>query len=232
MFCDKVPGMEDKEYVIHRMILERGRPRRKDWSSIDALSVDCYPWNTLVEPPIPAVLIPRMKARLLYSQEGIHILMEAQERYPRATYHESNSPVCKDSCQEFFLQPCPDEDGRYFNFEFNPWGTMHLGIGHDRYDRTSIEPRDTGNLGIRSRIGRSAGMEPGSFHWVIELSIPFGFIQGFFPTFRVCPGKTMRGNIYKCGDDTLHPHFGCWNPIVHATPDFHRPEHFGRLVLE
>ena len=39
------------------------------------------------------------------------------------------------------------------------------------------------------------------------------------------------GNFYKC-DESLHPHFGSWNPIEAPAPDFHRPECFGKLMLE
>ena len=42
----------------------------------------------------------------------------------------------------------------------------------------------------------------------------------------------MKGNFYKCGDDTKYPHFGCWNEVVWEEPDFHRPECFGDLILE
>ena len=47
---------------------------------------------------------------------------------------------------------------------------------------------------------------------------------------RPGPGAAMRGNFYCC-DETLHPHFGSWNPIKAPEPDFHRPECFGRLIL-
>jgi hypothetical protein len=45
-------------------------------------------------------------------------------------------------------------------------------------------------------------------------------------------GATLRANFYKCGDELQVPHFLSWNPIGVETPDFHRPEFFGKLVLE
>ena len=45
------------------------------------------------------------------------------------------------------------------------------------------------------------------------------------------PGAAFAGNFYKC-DESLHPHFGAWSPIDAPAPDFHRPECFGKLVIE
>ena len=44
-------------------------------------------------------------------------------------------------------------------------------------------------------------------------------------------GVKLRGNFYKCGDLTRYEHYGMWNPVQSDTPDFHRPESFGELVL-
>jgi hypothetical protein len=42
----------------------------------------------------------------------------------------------------------------------------------------------------------------------------------------------LRANFYKCADNTRIPHYVSWNPIEVASPDFHRPEFFGELLLE
>jgi hypothetical protein len=41
----------------------------------------------------------------------------------------------------------------------------------------------------------------------------------------------MRGNFYKCGDKTIHPHYGCWSPIELPKPDFHCSDFFGEIIL-
>ena len=53
----------------------------------------------------------------------------------------------------------------------------------------------------------------------------------FYPDFRLIPGIHFRGNCYKCGDRTEHPHFLAWNPVHTPTPDFHRPEFLGEMIL-
>ena len=68
--------------------------------------------------------------------------------------------------------------------------------------------------------------------WTVEYSIPFSFIEEYFGKLDIRPGFRFKGNFYKCGDETKYTHYGCWNPIKVASPDFHRPEFFGDLVLE
>lgn len=67
--------------------------------------------------------------------------------------------------------------------------------------------------------------------WTVEYSIPFVFIEKYFGKLDFSPGCRLEGNFYKCGDETRYPHYGCWNPIKRTTPDFHRPEFFGDLIL-
>ena len=53
----------------------------------------------------------------------------------------------------------------------------------------------------------------------LDKTIPYLESIGFF-----------TGNFYKCGDETEFPHYGMWSEAVSDTPDFHRPECFGRLI--
>ena len=38
--------------------------------------------------------------------------------------------------------------------------------------------------------------------------------------------------MFKCGDETAHPHFGSWSPIVWPEPQFHLSQFFGTFVLQ
>ena len=69
--------------------------------------------------------------------------------------------------------------------------------------------------------------EGGIWNWRVTLVIPFELI-GVDP--EALPEK-LRANIYKCGDKTAHPHFLSWSPVGTPSPDFHRPEFFGELIL-
>ena len=76
----------------------------------------------------------------------------------------------KDSCVEFFFSP-EENDGRYFNFEFNPALCMHLGLGSCRNDSARILPRPSANIQpsvIRTDDG-----------WDLTYQITVEFIKNF-----------------------------------------------------
>ncbi len=66
--------------------------------------------------------------------------------------------------------------------------------------------------------------------WLLYLEIPkecMGFSDA-----ESLHRQTMRGNFYKCGDETPQPHYISWNPIDMPTPNFHVPQFFGTLEFE
>ena len=80
------------------------------------------------------------------------------------------------------------------------------------------------------RIARFEGPQEyagGIWDWRVTVLIPFELV-GADP--ENLPEK-LRANFYKCGDKTAHPHFLSWNPVGTPSPDFHRPEFFGELIL-
>ncbi|MDD6236825.1 MAG: carbohydrate-binding family 9-like protein, partial [Clostridiales bacterium] len=60
-------------------------------------------------------------------------------------------------------------------------------------------------------------------------AVPFDFFWEVYNKKKII--TELRGNFYKCGDKTKHPHFGMWNPINNEFPDFHLPQFFGRIIL-
>ena len=57
-------------------------------------------------------------------------------------------------------------------------------------------------------------------------------IRVFFPGYELRSGKKLYANSYKCGDETVTPHFISWNRVEVPAPSFHEPEHFGLMILE
>ena len=51
-----------------------------------------------------------------------------------------------------------------------------------------------------------------------EYCLPLDFFRLFYPDFRLVPGVRFRGNCYKCGDRTEHPHYLAWNPVNTLPP--------------
>lgn len=115
------------------------------------------------------------------------------------------------------------------NFEFNANGVILLQIGADRYDRfpITINPALFHVLCTTDQINDKGGV-----YWELSFSISWAWVQSYFSDFRAVPGKRIRGNFYKCGDDTTYPHFGTWSKVHSNKPDFHRSCDFGILYLE
>ena len=182
------------------------------WAELDSLAIDIFPWHAY------AVYKPVTTARLLLCRDRLAVRMQTDEKPLLARAVTMNDDVFLDSCMEFFVQPDVD-DPRYINFEFNPFGTLLLGIGPDRATRSRVAA-DLRRFRIDSRC--SGGI------WTLYWEIPFDFLRehGFLEIRR-----NFRGNFYKCGDETDHPHYGCWNPVRLPAPDFHVPAFFGDFVL-
>ena len=187
-----------------------------DWSSIPILDVSEHLW-------LPSASVS-MTAQICYDAKGFYVHMKAVEANVRAVLREPLSPVCEDSCMEWFF--CPQEtDGRYLNFEINPNGCMFIGIGHGRSDGVRLCPSDEETLFQKKTQMLSDG-------WEVFYTVPVSFLQVFFPDYEPTSGSRLRANCYKCGDRTVSPHYLAWNPIDHPTPDFHRPCDFGVMFLE
>ena len=126
-------------------------------------------------------------------------------------------------CEAFFAHP---SDGTYYNFEMTCAGSLLCG---KRFDRNNFTLLDADTL---KRVIRhcSLSKEPrdikGGIHsWSVAMLIPFDLIGiEKFPL-------VLRANFYKCGDLTATPHYVCWSPVGTSTPDFHRPEYFGELII-
>ena len=176
-----------------------------------------YPWAK----DFPAT--PSMSATLSYDEAGIHVHMESDETDLRAAETKHLHYVHHDSCMELFMQYDADNDERYINIEINPNGTVYSAVCYDRYRTEKITEEDIATFGIRTVIKDDG--------WELFYTVPVAFIQKYIPTYRHTAGTHMRGNIYKCGDLTDHPHYGCFAPIDLEKPDFHRPEFFADFVL-
>ena len=187
-----------------------------DWAKVPTLDVDNYLW---CEP-----LDIKMKSQICYSEEGLHVHLRAWEKDIRAELHEPMSMVCEDSCMEFFFRPM-EGDLRYFNLEINPNGQMYIGFGPNmpKLVRLALQEEDTL---LQKKWNYT---EDG---WEVFYTFPVEVIRVFFPGYELKSGMKIYANSYKCGDETVKPHFIAWNPVDVVVPSFHEPEHFGLMVLE
>jgi hypothetical protein len=187
---------------------------QKDTLMIDTLNWKGYEYK------------PDVRLAIAYGDDEIFLKYYVTENYFKAEKTDSNEMVCEDSCVEFFVSP--EDDGIYYNMEFNPIGTCLLGVGYDRASSKRVDPV------IISKIRRitSAGTKPfkektGENTWTITIAIPFEVF--FRHKIKSLKGKTFRANFYKCGDKLSVPHYLTWNPVGTKEPDYHQPEYFGLL---
>lgn len=169
---------------------------------------------------------PFCNGRIARTEDSLVIDFRVSGLDLRVQNLEDCGSVWEDSCCEIFLQiPGSPE---YLNFELNAAGVLLAARGTGRGDRVKL-PKETLDSVVRmASIEGAQDFSGGVWSWRTIMMIPFevlGLNADALPA-------SLRGNIYKCGDKTAHPHFLSWNPIGTPAPDFHRPEYFGELVLE
>ena len=167
---------------------------------------------------------PEVTARGVYVEnKGFLIAMKCLEKFPKAVYTDRDSPVCRDSCMEFFVNFSPETDGRYINFEANARGALHCKIGPGRGNRVPLASLDIPQPELTAWVEEDS--------WSIRLFVPLGCIAALYGRTEFHRGDRIRANFYKCGDETETPHYGAWSYIDLPSPDFHRPEFFGEIEL-
>lgn len=170
--------------------------------------------------------MPKVEFAIAYGEQEIFLKYYIREEYFKAEKTETNQMVCEDSCVEFFVSP--EEDGLYYNLEFNGIGTCLLGSGTGRADSRRADPAVVSKIRRLATPGNNPIAEKkGDFSWTITIAVPFEVF--FRHKITDLKGKTFRANFYKCGDKLSMPHFVTWNPVGTEKPDYHRPEYFGKL---
>ena len=183
----------------------------KAWESANVAHIDKVNW-------IEYGCVPETSAKLLYNDYGIYVQLQTDEKPLLARYTNQNDEVCNDSCMEFFFRP-NENDPRYFNFEFNPFGTMYFAVRTSRWD--PMHPaKDKEYFNVKSYVDDK--------RWILQFCIPFELINEIFGSHT----KTIYGNLYKCGEETAKKHYATYYPIMVKEPDYHRPEFFGEFCLE
>lgn len=208
------------------------------WGDVEALEINHF------HPQSSSAHRPRARARLLHDGAALHVLFRVSDRYVKSVCTEYGQQVCRDSCVEIFLKPRPDAG--YFNLEINCGGTMLLWYIEDPMRvpsgglKRSVEvpAHEAAAIGVFHSMPRHVPVEiVDAVEWRIQLSVPARLFERYVGA--LCPlgddngggGGEWRGNLFKCADDTSHPHWAAWAPIG-AELNFHAPQYFGRLRFE
>ena len=220
------------KYIIQRAAAAPaldGEWESEVWRRGDVVSVDRFHPQSSGHRPVT-------EARVLYDDEALYVSFRVRDRYVRCVHMNYQDSVCRDSCAEFFVQPDPARG--YFNFEINCGGTMLL---YYVTDATRTAGGDAAKVEVDAE--RAATIE--IYHslsgpieeeivdpttWSIQYRVPFGALEHYAGPVSRTPGTEWRGNFYKCGDQTSHPHWASWAPIGEVL-NFHKPECFAPLVF-
>ncbi len=198
------------------------------WSELPSLSVDAFR-------PEGSDHRPDTRARFCHDGHNLFGLFSVQDRYVRSVHTQFQSRTHRDSCVEVFLHPKPALG--YFSFEFNAGGA-YAALYISDHTRTAdlfkaytrLTPEDV--RGVRVYPSLPAVIEPeiaGPTHWTLGLQIPVAALGPYVGDIGPLSGQSWRANVYKCADETSHPHWAAWSPVSQL--NFHLPECFGEFVF-
>lgn len=199
------------------------------WRHVPAITIDCFR-------PESSDHRPRTRVRLVADDQALYGLFRVEDRFVRCIHREFQSPVYKDSCVEFFVQPRPD--GGYFNFEFNCGGALLASYITDSR-RTAdgfaafqpLAPEEGRRIRVHSSLPHVVEPEiTDPLIWELAFAIPLEIMARYAGPVSVAAGEIWYGNFYKCGDETSRPHWVSWSPVERL--NFHLPQCFGQLRFE
>lgn len=197
-------------------------PGESYWEKAHFAEINTYLWGGAYR--------PEAAAALCCCEDRMVLHMKAWEKRDCLRMEETGLSgfVHEDSCMEFFFCPLPGSP-KYINIEINPVGAAHIAVGRDRHSRKRLENlMDAGEFSVMP-FRREIGEE--NEKWGFTAQISFGLIARMLDTDSYVPPSVLPGNFYICGDKTPVPHYGVWNPVDLPTPDYHRPEFFGRIQI-
>lgn len=181
---------------------------------IDQISWKDYPYK------------PEVTFKIAYSDQAIALKFEVNERYLRINTFQTNGPVWKDSCVEFFIS---FQNSFYYNLEFNALGIALIGYSSNDRSLKKRLPDDIVEK-IKSFSSIKSPIDKEGVNWNLTLYIPLEVFK--FETLQSLEGLSCKANFYKCGDLLPQPHYLSWSPISSPEPNFHLPEFFGKIKFD
>jgi hypothetical protein len=179
---------------------------------------------------------PRTLARLLWDERALYGIFQVQDRYVRCVHSGYMAPAYLDSCVEIFVQPKTDKG--YLNFEFSCGGSLLCFYVVDPtrvpggfQDFSPLPETDVNQVSIYHSLPSRVEPENATpTDWYLEFAIPFAVLARWTGPLDLMGGGEWRANLYKCGDETSHPHWASWAPL--AETNFHLPDCFGTIRFE
>ena len=199
------------------------------WQQAEVISVNQFREESTDHRPV-------VEAKLLYGDEGIHGIFHVQDKYVRCVQKNLHDLVCKDSCVEIYLHPKPELG--YINFEISGNTTLLCyyitdteGAPTTFKEFVKITPEQADQIQIVSTL--PAQVEPEITEpttWSLQFFAPFALFEQYMGELGEIKGQEWRSNLFKCGDETSHPHWASWQPVPEL--NFHDPSAFGTIVFD
>lgn len=207
----------------------RGDWSEPAWERAETLEIACFR-------PESSEHRPRTQARLLYDERGLYGIFRVQDRYVRCVHSGHNAPVFLDSCVELYLQPRPEKG--YLNFEFNCGGSLlcyHIvdprRVPGGFREFTPLPESECSQVAICHTLPSRVEPEIAEpTEWRLECFIPFTLLEERVGPLGPLAGQQWRANLYKCADESSHPHWASWAPLDEL--NFHLPRCFGTIRFE
>ena len=183
-----------------------------DWTKCESQSIEQCIWS-----PNAA---PAATVQGLYLKDKALIFRLVSFSAPaRAENTDPDSAVWEDSCLECVFS----FDGlNYVNLESNANSALRASFGPGRHDRKFLK-----DMGIAMPTAKASVLDD---TWEIVFTIPLDAVEAIFGV-RPGSGDSFTANFYSCGDKTPLPHYAAWNKVETESPDFHRPEYFGKIII-
>jgi hypothetical protein len=206
------------------------------------------PWSSRVWEPAETILLghfhprsslhrPVATAKMMHDNQNVYVAFKVHDQFVRCVHDRYQSSVYQDSCVEFFVEP--SADAGYFNFEVNCGGAMLLYYIEDPapapqalFRKFCQVPAELGQQ-VRIRSSLPSRVEPeiaDPVTWTVQIAVPRAVFEAFLGPVGDWSGKLWRGNFFKCGDLTSHPHWASWSPIGEELR-FHDPRRFAPILM-
>lgn len=177
---------------------------------------------------------PFTEAKIAYDDFAIYVIFRVKDKYVKSVHTENQDPVYTDSCVEFFFSPEENSSKGYFNLEMNCGGTMLFHHQTEpRKNQTPIADEDIEQVEVAHSLPQVVDPEiQEETIWCVEYRIPYSVLSKYWDFSIPESGTLWRTNLYKCADNTSHPHWLTWAQIDLPRPDFHQPDFFGFLEYQ
>ncbi|NLG84295.1 MAG: hypothetical protein GX493_06750 [Firmicutes bacterium] len=157
------------------------------------------------------------KVRAVWTQDALYVAFWCHDPEPWATFTERDADLYEEEVVEVFLNPWPEDETSYFEFEINPLGTLFDARIHWTPGGIEVD-RLWDCAGLVGAVRAVPGLG-----WRAGLRIPF-YGLGYHPA----PGEVWAVNFYRI-ERRPRVEFSSWAPILTRPPSFHSPSSFGRL---